>query len=225
MLHCARFLSVAFLLSSPAVMAERHPAEIPVSEMPPLRSADYRQDQRIQLTFSLGGIMPYLGFAVNFAYFQQPNSLLTFSYLSGTRSADVFNFLWGHEENTRVQLLSGGYKQFFGNSFYLEGTGFVRRLRQSSYHYKSYSYREEEAEFRVDSLGGTFAIGNQWQWPTFTIGCDWIGVEVPLAHGAFKEDVKDIINEAYVADEQSDFKAKAKDSQPILARFYLGYSF
>lgn len=24
-------------------------------------------------------------------------------------------------------------------------------------------------------------VGNQWQWSNFTIGCDWLGVMVPVA--------------------------------------------
>jgi hypothetical protein len=218
---------ILLFVPATAALADIHPAEVPLGQHPPLRSADYRNDQTFQVTAGLGSAIPYFGFGVNAAWFQKPDTLLTFSYLNGVSTEKIFSeFLFGSwEEIPEARWLSAGYKKFVVSSFYWEGTGFFRRLTQSSFHSRSYSYRSEEAEFRLDSLGGTFAIGNQWQWATFTLGCDWIGFGVPLAHGRLRMREYEIENAAEVDEEKREFERSAKESFPIVLRFYLGYSF
>ncbi|HET9241128.1 MAG TPA: hypothetical protein VFO10_27935 [Oligoflexus sp.] len=216
---------LVFMLSFEAFAAP-HPAEVPVVNPPILRSVDYRQDARFQVTAGLGSLIPYLGFSLNLGYFQEPDRLYTLSYTTGVDMKDfLLNLFLGHDDEVHARLLTAGFKQFFANSFYAEGSGFMRRLTQVATNELSYSSREGVADFTMDSLGVTLAFGNQWQWPTFTIGCDWVGMMVPLVHGSLRADEAPGVDPQLVAEEGDDFKTLVKESRLTLLRFYLGYTF
>lgn len=221
-----RYSSLLVFGLSCKAFAATHPAEVPVVNIPILRSVDYRQDARYQVTAGLGSLAPYLGFTLNLAYFQEPDRLYTLSYTKGVDMKDVLlNLFFGHDDEIQAHLLTAGYKQFFSNSFYAEAGGFLRRVSQVAVNEISYSSREGVADFTMDSVGFTLAVGNQWQWPTFTLGCDWIGMMVPLDHGSVRTDQAENADPQLVAEERDDFQALAKESRLILLRFYLGYTF
>lgn len=113
-------------------------------------------------------------------------------------------------------------KTFLGNSFYVNaGAGY--QLFEGSVHFdfdETYS-----SSTRITRAGAVFAIGNQWQWEYFTLGCDWIGAFIPFGKAKVDIDYSHDISE-------EDKKAREKDLEGIMTlrqslalRFYLGLTF
>jgi hypothetical protein len=69
-------------------------------------------------------------------------------------------------------------------------------------------------------------IGNQWQFKNFTLGCDWVGVTLPLSKKYSNESVATTGNLATEQQENEDAKEDLTERTQInLLRFYLGASF
>lgn len=64
---------------------------------------------------------------------------------------------------------------------------------------------EYEVEIQSKSLVGEASFGNQLTFGPLAIGCDWIGVVVPLSELSSKEDFPDDVSE----DDQESYKADA----------------
>lgn len=83
--------------------------------------------------------------------------------------------------------LSFGAKKFLSNSFYMKAETYYRN---QDYINKTGSkkstangewivvYKETS---RIEDMGATLKVGNQWQWDTFTLGCDWVGLNRSLS--------------------------------------------
>lgn len=85
-------------------------------------------------------------------------------------------------------------------------------------------YYSESYEFEGNSLAASFTIGNQWQWENLSIGCDWIGLAVPLSYEVTRENVK--VASAYSADDMKyDQQTYLNRGKLQLLRLYVGYSF
>lgn len=70
------------------------------------------------------------------------------------------------------------------------------------------------------------AIGNKWQWSNFTLGCDWIGVMVPIAQISKKDDLTD---DGSLSRSDQNHKDTANELAKVtnlqFLRFYLGVAF
>jgi hypothetical protein len=78
------------------------------------------------------------------------------------------------EDEDRQEWSHGGFvhaKLFRGNSFY--GVLGVSGRERGPLATPMRGATREQAL-------ADFAIGNQWQWRHFTLGCDWVGVSVPF---------------------------------------------
>lgn len=95
-------------------------------------------------------------------------------------SADELN-VW--KRNGKGMSISGGVKQFFGNSFYAKGEVYYRnqdhinktgsKIKPGTINEWVVTYKETG---RIEDIGFSFKVGNQWQWDNLTVGCDWFGL-------------------------------------------------
>jgi hypothetical protein len=121
------------------------------------------------------------------------------------------------------QSLGLGIKNFIANSFYYTGSLNYRQIEYSEAENFGSIY-DYAYDFSGNATTGDFSIGNQWHWQNFTLGCDWIGLSVPLASSIDSETVSGNIAEAQdnLDYAQSNF---LKSFTVRLLNFYLGASF
>jgi hypothetical protein len=122
----------------------------------------------------------------------------------------------------KSELYELRYKRFWGNSFYTNIGPGLRTFRVSSPLVAALAKSESfEAEDSDIVLG--LSVGNRWQWQHFLIGCDWIGVHLPLANvsSSVGEPTKSESSEEYNK-RKSDWDNFGKNSTYQILRFYLG---
>ncbi len=80
-----------------------------------------------------------------------------------------------HVENSASVTL----QKFVANSFFVEAGGMAQR---SIYHMTAYDNgawrydRDYGYTYSAQTAGGTFALGNQWQYGDFTLGVRWVQI-------------------------------------------------
>lgn len=176
-----------------------------------------RMGKNYLLTAQIAGsaVAPVPAAGINFGMYVSRNGIAQIEYSKGTLPYFFFNL--------NASTLGANYKHFFGNSFYTKIGVDHRSISISDinlFGYTANQYGSNEAQ----SLVGNFAIGNQWQWENFIMGCDWIGINPHLTTlkatydttGMSAKDKKDL-------DESWDKIAKVTSTQFL--RFYLGASF
>lgn len=145
-----------------------------------------RMNKKYQFTLMPIGFGPgyVMWSSLNFGYFLDRNSALMLSVgnlnrqsrtCTGAMSCDISG-----------NSISMSYKKFTGNTFYFNNT----------LNYRIVKYKEAENfgnpsdydySFEGNALSLDFSIGNQWQWQNFTMGCDWIGVSIPVSSSTKNE--------------------------------------
>ncbi|WP_374077265.1 hypothetical protein [Bdellovibrio bacteriovorus] len=128
---------------------------------------------------------------------------------------------WRHSHATlRTKVFGLHHKHFFGNSFYTKA-GLDYRQAKYDYYYDA----NENYSFEGDGIVASFAIGNQWQWQNFTLGCDWVGLSASLTRNIKNERISSTpyswVEERLKEDEDFYFMRNT----PQALRFYAGYSF
>jgi hypothetical protein len=117
------------------------------------------------------------------------------------------------------------FKQFFTDSFYVEG-GFDYAKASGEFTIsKAVLGTAEDATVDVGhytKLSALIQIGNQWQWDSFTLGTSWIGALIPLARS---EEYTDTTFFGTTPNSAKKFEDGAKETQATVLRFYLGWSF
>lgn len=110
---------------------------------------------------------------------------------------------------------SATLQRFLGNSFFLEGGLMVQN---NVYHkvYEEYGAHTYDNHFTysAETYGGTVALGNQWQFASFTLGVRWL----QIAQGVFSRKSR------IVADGDEDVGQAQKDRLADLeheTKFYL----
>jgi len=195
-----------------------------------------RKDKKYQLNLILTGSGPTAAGSLGLSagYFLEKNKMLLlevtdsktrFTKISITNADSTrTNF----EETLKGQSIGVHYKQFNGNSFYLR-TGLDYGKINYNFKYTPYGTNStENVSLSGDALYANFQIGNQWQWENFTLGCDWVGISVPLYSHESDRSMNSFAqaDESYYSDKlntaSSDF---IKRSQINLLRFYLGATF
>lgn len=86
---------------------------------------------------------------------------------------------------------------------------------------------EIKSSFRVQNLGLTVGMGNRWQWGNgFTLGLDWIRLNVPVLETAVKDNVLDDISKS---SDRTDVKEVIRTLNRVptfvLLGINLGYTF
>lgn len=188
-------------------------------------SSHNRRDKSFQITTQLAGIGPSLqpALGLQLGKFLRPDQLLFLEVTAGATTSGSAYF------NSGSQVKSGSfgvhYKRYASNSFYWR-SGVDLRKFEYKYFYDSINGPAYDVtrEFDGTSLAFNFQIGNQWQWQNFTLGCDWVGISVPV-----QSDIKnDYVSSPYAydsEDQKEDIKRAIKEPNINLVRFYIGASF
>lgn len=122
----------------------------------------------------IGTTFNALSSSIEVGYHIDENSIVTLQYTSMRGDA-------GYGDDGKGNSISLGLKKFVSNSFYLK----PELYRRNQIVIDSMGWSFDNFEFanggEVEDFGASFKIGNQWQWNTFTIGCDWFGLSRTLS--------------------------------------------
>lgn len=171
------------------------------------------------------------GMGISAAKFLSRNQLVMIDLVSGPgaysrRYSSTYNSTTtSGETDTRVSTIGVHYKQFTGNSFYFR-TGLDYSTVDYKFDYNSntpgYGFK---SKFNGSVLGANFSIGNQWQWENFTIGCDWIGVSLPLVKDVASAEITGSVADYDRSQFQDDQDHYINNGTATLLKLYVGASF
>ena len=214
-------LAIALGATSVASAARKMPENVTVVKRNSVvedSSAYNRMDKDVTISYQLTGIAVVPSNGLNVGYFLNRNTILQLEYAEGKMGFTDFDI--------KARTIGANAKYFFGNSFY--GKGGVAYRSVGVYNLECVSCK---AGSRIDlgsadSVGAEVAIGNQWQWEYFTLGCDWLGAMVPfsttkVANNAKAAGVSDDTNKEI----DDIWNRIGKTTSIQLLRFYLGASF
>lgn len=184
-------------------------------------SQSKRQNLKLELLLDAIGFTPSPTFGVSAGYYFSPNQIISgrFGIASGVISS------------MDEKILSIDLKSFWGNSFYTRA-GFSKRDYDFSWDVYptdeegNIGFETETLTAKTSSMGLELGLGNQWQWNSFTIGADWVGVYLPLTSSGTDEVVNESgAIEANLLTNVDDDVKYAKTTQLAFVRFYLGIAF
>ncbi len=192
---------------------------------PAQRSKDLRVGKQWMLVGELGFALPYAptaGFSAG--YFIDPDTIIDGNIVSGSEKSSEFalTVMESHASYAGARL-----KKFWGNSFYTNsGIGLRSMSRKITFPAGRYTGIDKESTYEASntSLVVDFAIGNNWQMNTFTIGVDWIGLFVPLATLTKDEKYSDPNLESQNNSDIASFKKDSKSTNGQALRLYMGVS-
>ena len=124
----------------------------------------------------------------------------------------------------QTELYTARGKFFWGNSFYTNVGLAGRIIKETTF----YANKGQDNEARYDTLqasgGALIEAGNRWQWGTFFVGVDWIGIYMPFAVLW-----RDFSHVGLTTEEEARlkklFKRRAPDFVPQYLKLNLGVSF
>ena len=177
----------------------------------------YRMHQKYQITYQAFGltVSPVSAKGLNAGFFIDRNSLVQFEGSTGKTSWFFYDI--------EAATLGLHYKHFLGNSFYINAGADYRKVRISNPHFFDlFASNKDLGE--AESIAASFAIGNQWQWQNFTLGCDWIGLMVPVVTLSTHYDSTGL-NATDKNDLDKAWDDVARAGSAMLLRFYFGFSF
>ena len=178
-----------------------------------------RKDQTFSLTYeALGTIYPYFSNqGVALGIYQNPDLIWELTYNNGDF---VLNDLISGV-SADIELATIRAKMFLGNSFYANlGIG----ARKFTFIGES-SVDDTRIEETITSYGAEFDIGNRWQWDSFTLGCDWVGVFKPFAYEAEQTITGANTDSVLSLDFENTADGIGKANSPHMLRLYFGFSF
>jgi hypothetical protein len=114
-----------------------------------------------------------------------------------------------------VTALKVSYKRFVGNNLYLSSGLFYRNFEVDVPNEGRNVFEIGETNFAYKDVGLGLAVGHQWQWDRFTIGCDWLGLNASLIK--LDEEISSA-NPNFAKPDERKFSAN-------LLHFYVGASF
>ncbi len=241
-------LALALAASSPALGKDKEkrkndkPAPAPAAESPASgpNSESLRKGKKFLAALELLGVQTQMGIGSGLrgGMYLNSDSLVEIHFSSAEAKFDSDSFsdsdysagIYEAQRTGKASLFEVMYKHFATNSFYWSaGVG----DRQSEAHLEAYRFlsddRETVATAKTHDIGLSAAIGNQWQWGTFMMGCDWIGFYIPVLH--LSQDKQEDNTPTEVSDAKSIDKARDEFYQDETegnaqgVRFYLGASF
>lgn len=229
---------VVCILSSYSLMAAESDADFVIvkqnkKEIIENSSEAHRINKQYTAHINITGIGPSFSSvpAVGLGYYIDRNKQILLDINSGlalrSRTLSEYdNGTWKtYGPETKTRQIAVSYKQFLGNSFYFK-TGVVQNHVEYNYDLSSSAHSaKQSSSFSGDALLGQLTIGNQWQWDTFTLGCDWIGYAGNLYSkvASAKKPEPDTSSAQADFDQDQDFYLKGGSA--VLLRFYLGASF
>ncbi|WP_218110048.1 hypothetical protein [Oligoflexus tunisiensis] len=168
------------------------------------------------------------------SYFLQPKSVVTISLmnLTGSINEKADRDVDGHDlyfvgvtTELKGSAIAASYKEFFTDSFYVEGGLDLAKVNGE---FRISKDILSSAENLTSDLGHytklsmMVQIGNQWQWENFTLGTSWLGYLQPISTS---ESYTDPTSFSETSNSARTFRDEAKQPQTTLLRFYLGWSF
>ncbi|RZA26955.1 MAG: hypothetical protein EOP10_01905 [Proteobacteria bacterium] len=178
-----------------------------------------RDPQKLELILDVIGFTPSPTFGLAAGYFLTPNQVLTFRYaqITGILSGDT------------ASVFGGGLKSFWGNSFFTH-VGLSSRSYNLDYSsYKLNDNFEVENQYVISakpkSIGANIAIGNQWQWSHFTLGCEWVGLFIPFSTTGTEFTDPDANTDYSRVEEINSDIDELKGTRYAFLRFYIGLTF
>lgn len=158
---------------------------------------------------------PVSGFRAG--YYVNPDVATEVSYGSSTTKIGSFE--------SKKSIIEAKGKYFFGDTFYTDG-GLTYETFDVKYSvYKNGNiFDAESLKGNVSNTGVNLHIGNQWQWPGFTLGCDWVGYFLSLSSKS-KFGNAEGLDAADQKKQEDSIKTAMGGSSLHLARFYLGWAF
>lgn len=168
------------------------------------------------LTWQLVGfaVAPIPSAGINLGMYLNRNSIVQLEFSKGTLPYFFFNL--------NATTIGANYKHFFGNSFYTKLGFDYRSISVSDI---DLLYTKQSGPIgETETIVGNAAIGNQWQWQNFTMGCDWIGINPPLAVLSTKHETTSL-NDPDNDQLDRSWNNLAKVTSWQFLRFYLGASF
>jgi hypothetical protein len=222
------FLSV-LLISQAALAAAVDNEEVVVIKKPAVvedSSEFHRMGKEWQATAQLLGMgaAPTGSTGVSIGKFINRNQLILLDFMNGSGSG---KFFWVSEYEVKTNSVGAYFKHYTGNSFYYRaGLDYNRTEYKHTYRSTYNSDWNSNASFDGQSLNVGFAIGNQWQWENFTLGCDWVGVSVPVSSQISNESLNSGSLSLFDRkDLEDDEDLYVRNGHAQLLRFYLGASF
>jgi hypothetical protein len=222
-------------MQSVAAQSETVPVSDDLKESKPLSSASQRSENiygsselnRQNKTFSITaepiGFAPLPVFGAAAAYYLTPNQLLEVSYAQGE-----IDLLITKINNSLASL---HLKSFWGNSFYTN-LGVAQRTLGYSFliseidNNGNFTTRSREFLANNSAFGVDFSIGNRWQWGTFSLGCDWVGIFLPVAvTGETTVEANSSYDPQDIEEANRDMDRFSETGTAQFLRFYLGVSF
>lgn len=217
-LFCLSFFAEAQTPSTEEIVATKETSNS-VSEN---SSEMNRVDKKYEISLMPVGFGPNPGVStgVNFGYYINKDStvLLSYSYISKGRSC------WGfYSCSDSGQSFGVHYKKFVSNSFYYS-FGFYHRQVTFNEQLTNSAPDDYNYSFTGTSNDVGMSIGNQWQWKTFTLGCDWIGMSYPFATQIDNEVVtgNGVSAQSSLKQQENNY---VKSMRSLGLRFYMGTSF
>lgn len=227
------FIFAFIVLSSIAVFSQTKEKDYKIVPAEKLIQEDssehHRLEKNFQLTANLLGIGPSFTstLGIQGGKFIDRNSLILVELTSGTLSTPETagsSVKLGSIYDVKSTSIGVHYKHFLGNSFYVRFGGDYRTLKYD-YKYSSIGFSDDTRYFEGTSIAGNFQIGNQWQWENFTLGCDWVGLSLPVSNSISNEKVVSSTPDYDQTRLKEDENTFVKNAHLNLLRFYLGASF
>lgn len=180
-------------------------------------SSEYnREGKTAYIALELFGLNPLSSSGLMAGKYFGPDQIIDGSWTTG--KFELFGF------TMKSSSYAVRYKKFNGNSFYWRVGGMVRTFDYNTNFSLFSDDQSKNGKVSVTSIGFDGAIGNQWQWDNFTIGCDWIGLFVPLV-GSYTVSRPEGSTDAWYNNEKNDAEKLSKRGSMEALRFYLGASF
>jgi len=134
-----------------------------------------RQHQKLFSTIGFGA--NYLGSenTVEAGAFLKSNTLISLKYHNLKLSNSYYE-----DSSKKSYAISLNLKQFTGNSFYLKPTIALVKKYYTGIKTNIFASTSTRIDASSSKIMAGVAIGNQWQYDNFTIGCDWIGLATKI---------------------------------------------
>ncbi len=192
-------------------------------------SEHHRLDKNYVTTVNLTGFGPSLTstIALQAGKYLDRNSVVLLEATGGTLSTPdnaISSAKTGSSYDVKSTSFGAHFKQFNGNSFYYRAGVDFRKIKYD-YKFVYTTGPSDTRHFDGTSIAGNFQIGNQWQWENFTLGCDWVGISLPLTSSTSNEEVVSSTPDYDQARIKDDIDALVKKAHLNFLRFYLGASF